>query len=1048
VSKPRDHLARQRFAEGLDCNFSVVASAGSGKTQAITERIVHLARAENALEILPKLVVVTFTHRAADELQQRTRQRILAEHRSAETQVAFNRAFFGTIHSFCMKLLTNYGHYLGLPSPLDLVAENDEELWEAFVSQHHHIGRNLSAETRAALFRLAPARQLMELGRNARSLLAPANNIGPCPTVDFTKVRAAIPPPRSEETIANSKAELADWERRYHAGWEFVRWPARSSSARDFLERWRAAFAPLRTWVADAALCVAAEVQRDFRNFRVERGLVTYPDQVALADELLQHPTAAQRVREEGFRVILDEAQDTDPAQFSVLTEITRPPGATGRWLDTQSASLRPGHFCMVGDFQQSIYRDRADLNNYRAIHRALVSDDPAAQLEFSVTFRLDQRQIEFVNETFCDILNDRDGQVKFVNLQQRPDALPGQVIRVSLDAGLLPDGENLKDYQKAKIEANALAVWIKATGLAKLRANTWRDVAILCPRKLWLRTMATALRRLELPATIQSESDLKGDNPAYAWLTALCLVMVDPRNAYEIVGVLREVFGIADHDLAIFSEGEGSRFQIDVETLAEGVVSSPLRLLAETRRQIEGRAVFDAVQILVDQTQLRQKLASLPREDFSDLQGELDALLALAAEAETNGATLADFAEKLRLDFLLQRDVRLSADEGIQLITAQKAKGSEWQAVILPFLGRGVIPPSPRYPCVLKIPDSNEPLVALTKDDFPDEVRSATKTAVQQEMARLLYVATTRARHTLVLVYDRDLFANSKKAIPPTAQLKHFEPNENSVATVFGKVALNAEVCVRTAAAHAAAHQATVDSTFELPLVERKERQRASQRGVEFVHKFNPSGYDKEIFSVPADGMNENAWSISVGGSTTDTPATLYGRWWHDFIQRISWHDESSWRQIFEEHQVKSPAATRSANEWELFLQCLKNNPGFSELLTRTESLTHLEIPFFWRMDESRCLEGIVDLALFDREAGKWLILDWKTNRIAPDEIETLRAQYQPQVAAYWKAITEMTGAAAEAAIYSTATGKLVKYETNELEDEWERLSNRVRRG
>jgi ATP-dependent exoDNAse (exonuclease V) beta subunit len=1048
VSKPRDHLARQRFAEGLDCNFSVVASAGSGKTQAITERIVHLARAENALEILPKLVVVTFTHRAADEMQQRTRQRILAEHRSAETQVAFNRAFFGTIHSFCMKLLTNYGHYLGLPSPLDLVAENDEELWEAFVSQHHHIGRNLSAETRAALFRLAPARQLMELGRNARSLLAPANNIGPCPTVDFTKVRAAIPPPRSEETIANSKAELADWERRYHAGWEFVRWPARSSSARDFLERWRAAFAPLRTWVADAALCVAAEVQRDFRNFRVERGLVTYPDQVALADELLQHPTAAQRVREEGFRVILDEAQDTDPAQFSVLTEITRPPGATGRWLDTQSASLRPGHFCMVGDFQQSIYRDRADLNNYRAIHRALVSGDPAAELEFSVTFRLDQRQIEFVNETFCDILNDRDGQVKFVNLQQRPDALPGQVIRVSLDAGLLPDGENLKDYQKAKIEANALAAWIKAAGLAKLRANTWREVAILCPRKLWLRTMATALRRLELPATIQSESDLKGDNPAYAWLTALCLVMVDPRNGYEIVGILREVFGIADHDLAIFSEGEGSRFQIDVETLAEGVVSSPLRLLAETRRQIEGRAVFDAVQILVDQTQLRQKLASLPREDFSDLQGELDALLALAAEAETNGATLADFAEKLRLDFLLQRDVRLSADEGIQLITAQKAKGSEWQAVILPFLGRGVIPPSPRYPCVLKIPDSNEPLVALTKDDFPDEVRSATKTAVQQEMARLLYVATTRARHTLVLVYDRDLFANSKKAIPPTAQLKHFEPNENSVATVFGKVALNAEVCVRTAAAHAAAHQATVDSTFELPLVERKERQRASQRGVEFVHKFNPSGYDKEIFSVPADGMNENAWSISVGGSTTDTPATLYGRWWHDFIQRISWHDESSWRQIFEEHQVKSPAATRSANEWELFLQCLKNNPGFSELLTRTESLTHLEIPFFWRMDESRCLEGIVDLALFDREAGKWLILDWKTNRIAPDEIETLRAQYQPQVAAYWKAITEMTGAAAEAAIYSTATGKLVKYQTNELEDEWERLSNRVRRG
>ena len=45
---------------------------------------------------------------------------------------------------------------------------------------------------------------------------------------------------------------------------------------------------------------------------------------------------------------------------------------------------------------------------------------------------------------------------------------------------------------------------------------------------------------------------------------------------------------------------------------------------------------------------------------------------------------------------------------------------------------------------------------MALTKDDFHDEVRNATKTAVHQEMARLLYVATTRARH-LVLALDEE---------------------------------------------------------------------------------------------------------------------------------------------------------------------------------------------------------------------------------------------------------------------------------------------------
>jgi ATP-dependent exoDNAse (exonuclease V) beta subunit len=1040
VDEPRDHSARRRFAEELDRNFSVVASAGSGKTYAITERIVQLARAPNALEILPKLVVVTFTHRAADEMQQRTRQRILEERRPPAIQAAFNRAFFGTIHSFCMKLLTNHGHYLGLPSPLDLVAEDDEELWDAFVQQHHHIGRNLSAETRAALFRLAPARQLMELGRNARSNLSGTGKIGKCPDVDLTQVKDAVASTASKDTIANSKAEAADWEKRYRANWEFVRWPIRSSKASDFLQRWNDAFTPLRNWVAESALCVAAEVQRDFRDFRVERGLVTYPDQVAIADELLQHPVAARRLREENFRVILDEAQDTDPAQFSVLTEITRPPEATGRWLENETSPPRPGHFCMVGDFQQSIYRDRADLNNYRAIHRALLRSGSADELEFSVTFRLDRQQLAFVNETFGKLLNEKDGQVKFVGLQPRPDVLPGQVIRVSLDAGLLPPGEKPKDYRKARIEADELAAWIKKTGLKKLRANTWRDVAILCPRKLWLRTMATALRLVDLPVAIQSESDLRGDNPAYAWLTALCTIMVDPQNSYEIVGVLREVFGVSDHDLAIFCEGDGNRFRLDLELAAAGIVSSPLCLLTETRQQMEGRSLFDAVKFLVDQTRLRQRLASLPREDFTDLEGELDTLLVLAAEAETRGATLADFAEKLRLDFLLQRDVRRSTDDGVQLITAQKAKGSEWQAVILPFLGRGVIPPSPRYPCVIKIPGTSDSLVALTKDDFPEEVRSATKIAVQQEMARLLYVATTRARHTLVLAFDEEIFARSNGEVQNGAQLKCLLGEKEVNRSYFETLSLEPSDCLETIRATEQALSGADLDTSPFARISRKELKQAKERAATFTRKFNPSGYDEEM---TREAIEQAPWIHVSARSSADTPATLYGRWWHDLMQRLAWHDERSWKQTFEEHQAASAVPKRSADEWKMFLQFVESDKDFSKLLTRTKSVAQPEMPFLWRIDNAACLEGIVDLAVFDSSSSNGFILDWKTNRIEPGEIDSLRTRYRPQMAAYWHALGQLTRSQIHAAIYSTATGELIRYADDELESEWERLRN-----
>src|SRR5512133_609871 len=764
--KPRDEYVRDRFASELDRNFSVVASAGSGKTTAITERILSIARSPNAVEILPRLVVVTFTNRAADEMQQRTRQALLDENLRQEVQTAFNRAFFGTIHSFCMKLLTDFGHYLGLPAPLELVEEDDDDLWQELAQNQTRIGRLLGEKDRAILLRFVQARDLMELARRARSAVLQVPGLSPCPPLDFAEIYQQVDQ-AGRDNIAKSQSELREWEKRLAGDWEYLRWPVCFTAANArFTQLWQEKFARLRQWICDAATCVAAEVQRDYLNFRIDHGLVTYGDQIALAEELLQHQVAAQRIREEGFRVIVDEAQDTEPLQFSVLLEVTRPPEAKGLWLQDRDLGPQPGHFCMVGDFQQSIYWKRADLNYYRAVHEALISDKNGESLEFAVTFRLDQEQLDFVNETFREILNNKDGQVRFVELQPRPEILPGKLIRVPLVAKeLLPEGRKLKDYQKARIEAECLARWIKDAGLKKLSADSWREVAILCPRKAWLQTTAAALRRVGLPVVIQSERDVKGDSPAYAWLTALLTIMTDPLNAYEIVGVLREILGASDHDLAVFSEGQKTRFRIDEILSATGRISSVLHTLAEIRQRAKGLALFDAVTLIIEQTQLRERLLLLPATEFGDLARELDALLAQAAEAEANGMILAEFAEHLRNDFASPRAVRSSADDNaIQLITSHKAKGSEWQAVIVPFLARELRTPSPRYPDLVKSPIDGELIVAFNKEDKSKDLRDAIERAQQQELERLLYVATTRARHTLVFVLDQELFSNSER--------------------------------------------------------------------------------------------------------------------------------------------------------------------------------------------------------------------------------------------------------------------------------------------
>ena len=66
--------------------------------------------------------------------------------------------------------------------------------------------------------------------------------------------------------------------------------PLRGSDARDFVALWEEAFGPFRDWLSRAALCVAAEVERDYRASRLTKGALTYADQVELALELFHNP--------------------------------------------------------------------------------------------------------------------------------------------------------------------------------------------------------------------------------------------------------------------------------------------------------------------------------------------------------------------------------------------------------------------------------------------------------------------------------------------------------------------------------------------------------------------------------------------------------------------------------------------------------------------------------------------------------------------------------------------------------------------------------------
>ncbi len=102
----------------------VSAAAGSGKTAVLTERAIRLLTGEKPVSA-DKLIIVTFTTAAAEEMRRRIAQklndRLLADPQNEwlrSQQLMLPRARISTIHSLCANLIRTHFELLGLPGEM------------------------------------------------------------------------------------------------------------------------------------------------------------------------------------------------------------------------------------------------------------------------------------------------------------------------------------------------------------------------------------------------------------------------------------------------------------------------------------------------------------------------------------------------------------------------------------------------------------------------------------------------------------------------------------------------------------------------------------------------------------------------------------------------------------------------------------------------------------------------------------------------------------------------------------------------------------------
>ena len=126
---------QQKVIDTRNTNLLVSAAAGSGKTAVLVERILSLITdAEHPVDV-DRLLITTFTKAAAGEMRERI-SRALTERLKEDPgnewlqrqEALVHRAQITTIHGFCLYVIRNYFHTIGLNPNFRIADEGEMKL--------------------------------------------------------------------------------------------------------------------------------------------------------------------------------------------------------------------------------------------------------------------------------------------------------------------------------------------------------------------------------------------------------------------------------------------------------------------------------------------------------------------------------------------------------------------------------------------------------------------------------------------------------------------------------------------------------------------------------------------------------------------------------------------------------------------------------------------------------------------------------------------------------------------------------------------------------
>lgn len=791
-------------------NYLVSASAGSGKTAVLTERVFEVIKEGTGLD---ELLVLTFTNKAAAEMRDRIRQKLISTNDKDLFKVASNldAANIQTFDAFALGIVKKYYYLLGLPKDINIVDKtvlaieerklldkifeshfdkNDENVLKLIhdyclrsndnlkdfiqeVSHKFDLKEDKKSFIKDYVLNFYKKERVDEiLDGFVETCLTSINKMidrvkkfyntdyvdAVLPILEriasnttYESLRNALTSENNKLPRSVGKLSLNDYpdDASYH---KYI-----SKTLKNFVEllkfetkdEYWTQFEWTKNHVS-TILTLVSELDEELNKFKAKYAVYTYSDISKFATKIVSIPEINDDLKNRYRYIMIDEYQDTSDSQEKFINLIAK------------------DNVYVVGDVKQSIYRFRnANCDLFLDKYNRYGSGEGGTRIELPDNFRSRKEVVDLVNKVFSPLMTKEKTGLDYAKDHMMIHGNKSYISANSQYFSEIIEYEPSDLYIQEEHQARLIATDILKKyedgfevfdkDLGGLRKIEFRDFAIILYAKKSFPIYQKVFNEFQIPLYADYDKSIRENNLTMVLINIIKLI--DLYNEQDFSKVFRHAF-ISLLRSFLFEEDDQ-----DIENLAYDEDYSKFKLyeiLNKTVEESKGLSLKNLVSLIIKNFDIYNKIISIG--DVSKNNALLDYYFNIAKQMDEMGYSIKEFRQYFDdlKEFEIDPEYSPTDDvnECVKLLTIHASKGLQFKVCYFAELTKPFNNQSLRNHFLvddtfgIDIPNVYHKDISTI---FHTSIVKKEKLETLKEQLRVFYVALTRAEEKIIMVAKKN---------------------------------------------------------------------------------------------------------------------------------------------------------------------------------------------------------------------------------------------------------------------------------------------------